>query len=782
MGGQLRLAGVQSLLKQLARKASQKSEPGAQKPEFNSCLCLVTTREPLTDLADFQRRQGSAWGSVLRVDLGNLTDEAGAALLHHAGASRAGAAEIKPDDKELLTASRKVDGHALTLNLLGRFLARAHGGDIRRRDLVKFEEADHTGQGGSTFRVLAAFETWFAGSGQLGARQLTLLRLFGLFDGPADVGCIVALRQPPAIAGLTDPLFESHGGLLGWGQRHDPIPEPEVNTAISFLSDFGLVTIHSDPDKDQRAIDCHPLIREYFAAQVLRQNQPAWVAAHARLCRYLRDSTPQKPEPGLDDIQPLYAAVTHGCHAGLYEEVLEQVFLDRIRRGHVHHSVKVLGAFGNDLAALASFFKRPWDTPVDALPADARAFLLGEAFFCLLGLGRLQEAVRPQRLSLEYAMERGQIYGAGKRAGDLAELLTILGRIEEGVNLSKLAVDMAERLPTYRRPSSDRERTFIEDTEEQRIAACHWGHTHVQAGRTDVAGQCFAKAEELFRRLDVPPLFSRQDYQYCDYLLLNAERCAWKLQLGIQTRALDEVREMVDKFKLAAADEVKSHMDALVQSLRTNRETEFGRAWQSVGDAERFLARATDGMEFMRQWSERHQENELFTGLLAVALDKAFFSLVRSRFILYSSVMSLSISNAMHRSWQAPGPAGICPDLLKCIEENVVSVLDGLRHSAPQPMVPLGLLVSAQRHCLAGNAGSARTDLDEAWDIAARGPMRLHLADIHLHRARLFFRERVYPWESPQDDVAEAEKLIKDCGYHRRDEELADAKRAILDP
>jgi hypothetical protein len=25
-----------------------------------------------------------------------------------------------------------------------------------------------------------------------------------------------------------------------------------------------------------------------------------------------------------------------------------------------------------------------------------------------------------------------------------------------------------------------------------------------------------------------------------------------------------------------------------------------------------------------------------------------------------------------------------------------------------------------------------------------------------------------------------AEKLINDCGYHRRDEELADAKRAIL--
>jgi len=43
-----------------------------------------------------------------------------------------------------------------------------------------------------------------------------------------------------------------------------------------------------------------------------------------------------------------------------------------------------------------------------------------------------------------------------------------------------------------------------------------------------------------------------------------------------------------------------------------------------------------------------------------------------------------------------------------------------------------------------------------------RGPMRLHLADIHLHRAHLFFREKSYPWKSPQDDLAAAGKLGRD--------------------
>ena len=59
-------------------------------------------------------------------------------------------------------------------------------------------------------------------------------------------------------------------------------------------------------------------------------------------------------------------------------------------------------------------------------------------------------------------------------------------------------------------------------------------------------------------------------------------------------------------------------------------------------------------------------------------------------------------------------------------------------------------------------------------------PRILHMADVHLYRARLFFREAEYPWESPRADLAAAEKLINECGYHRRDEELADAKAAIL--
>jgi len=68
----------------------------------------------------------------------------------------------------------------------------------------------------------------------------------------------------------------------------------------------------------------------------------------------------------------------------------------------------------------------------------------------------------------------------------------------------------------------------------------------------------------------------------------------------------------------------------------------------------------------------------------------------------------------------------------------------------------------------------------EAWEITESGPMKLFMADIHLHRARLFFREKEYPWESPEADLKAARKLIEQCGYWRRKEELEDAERVIL--
>lgn len=101
---------------------------------------------------------------------------------------------------------------------------------------------------------------------------------------------------------------------------------------------------------------------------------------------------------------------------------------------------------------------------------------------------------------------------------------------------------------------------------------------------------------------------------------------------------------------------------------------------------------------------------------------------------------------------------------------QAILAVNGLRESGCMDFLPKGLLTAALYHFVRDDPATARTYLDQAHDIAARGPMPLYLADIHLHRARLF-RDKA--------ELAKAAKLIRDLGYGRRYDELADAEAAL---
>jgi hypothetical protein len=114
------------------------------------------------------------------------------------------------------------------------------------------------------------------------------------------------------------------------------------------------------------------------------------------------------------------------------------------------------------------------------------------------------------------------------------------------------------------------------------------------------------------------------------------------------------------------------------------------------------------------------------------------------------------------------------------------AAVSGLRRAGQPQYLPLGLLTLAWLRCLTGLTSSpqagpegAQAELNEAWDIAARGPMRLFLPHIYISRARLLCHKEQYPWESPATDLAAARKLIEQCGYQRRKEELEDAEAAL---
>jgi hypothetical protein len=100
---------------------------------------------------------------------------------------------------------------------------------------------------------------------------------------------------------------------------------------------------------------------------------------------------------------------------------------------------------------------------------------------------------------------------------------------------------------------------------------------------------------------------------------------------------------------------------------------------------------------------------------------------------------------------------------------QITIAVDGIRDSGNIDLLPKALLTAALYHFVRGDDESAHTSLGRAQQIAERGPMPLYLADVHLHRARLF-RNRV--------ELAQARALIEKHGYWRRKEELEDAEEA----
>jgi hypothetical protein len=176
--------------------------------------------------------------------------------------------------------------------------------------------------------------------------------------------------------------------------------------ALKRLRDLRLLAAKDEHRPD--IVDCHPLIREHFGEKLQAKNLKAWQEAHSRLYDYYKN-VPEKDLPDtLEEMEPLFAAVAHGCQAGRHQEVVEEIYWKRIKRGNEHYSTAKLGAFGADLAALSNFFEIVWSEPEKSLPDHEKAVILSWAGFRLRALGRLREAAQPMQAGLEMQRSSGE--------------------------------------------------------------------------------------------------------------------------------------------------------------------------------------------------------------------------------------------------------------------------------------------------------------------------------------------------------------------------------------
>jgi hypothetical protein len=665
--GKLKDLGLHELLRRVA----------ANPPSSCTGLIVITTRTAVIDIDRWRKTSAPV------IELDQLSHVAGVELLKDNGVWGTAA--------QLKEAVAAFDGHALALSLVAGFLKETQNGDVRRRDHIRqIAYDDDDPRHAHAKRVIKSYaDEWLVNQPILDS----IMSLVGLFDRPADVGCLDSLRCNPAINGLT-------GSIVGLGDEN-------WNKAVARLR-AGKLLLPPDPNMPA-ALDAHPLVREWFGERLKENNKDACREAHGRLYEHLRDRTKESDAPTLEELGPLYQAIAHGCRAGRHEEALRQVYMERVCRRRSngdleYYAVQKLGAFSSDLAAISWFFEVPYERPVHTLKAVDRSWVLGQASYFLRMQGRFGEALPPLRAGLRMVDAQQNWGNAAIGAANLCQVEFTLGEISPSAVTARRAIEYADRT----------ENSF-------RMIATRAAYAHIlhSMGKDSDARRLFAKAERLQRQSEprYPLLYSLRGYRYCDFLLDKGDYKA------TSTRAKKLSRWTTDEFPL--------------------------------GD--RALMR-------------------LITGRCALGLALvAFRPVVASR------------------------------DQVRVGHLAIEQAIEGLRASGQSEDIPRGLLARAAfRRSIAEWMGAAR-DVDEVEEIAEPGPMKLVLCDMALERARLAFAqiEAFAPLNGmlekdnpPKPEVQSAEEIgklkgeaekqikiagdyIQTCGYHRRDEELAELKEVL---
>lgn len=463
------------------------------------------------------------------------------------------------------------------------------------------------------------------------------------------------------------------------------------------------------PEARQVPADAHPLIREYFAKQLRDHHAAGHQQAHSRLFDFLCQSTEYQPAT-LDGLQPLYQAVVHGCWAGRQQEACDQVYFDRILRGTGPGGYYSTNQLGAIGANLGAVAAF-FEAPWTRLSPN----LSDPAQAWLLNEAAFCLRALGRLTEAVEPMRAGLEMRIKQQVWKSAAIIASnLSELEVTLGRVGEAVADARRAIAFADRSGDAFQRMA-----RRTAAADALH---QSGERDEARRLFEQAEDM-QREDQPEfdlLYSLRGFRYCDLILAPAERAAWGSVIG-QRRAspFGGVREAEPGDAQPAKGPQPPAAPALAEAER--------RANQALNIA------VKHGLS-----------------LLSVALDH----LTLARVALYRALLD----PIPHSSFDIP---------------HFASALDGLRKADQADELPKALLTAAlQHHCLGGDAEAARRDLDEAQQIAERGPMPLYLADVHLHRARLF-HERA--------ELAQARALIETHGYGRRKEELADAEAAAVD-
>jgi small GTP-binding protein len=521
-GGRFKDVGLAALLRDVERNGLGENS-----------LLIISSRQPLKELQNSPNYQA--------LDLQSLRTEDGIALLK--------SLKVQGLQNELERVVKIYGGHALALVLLGNLLTDFFGGDVNQHvQLPALLKSPHSKARANVHHVerLMTFYSEYWGDD---APERCFLSLLGLLNRPMDEAEKESLIENAEIARPLAAL-----SAMDW------------HGILNNLQEMGLLL-----EKDKNSYDTHPLIRSYFGEQFQNQNPSEWKQAHLVLFEYFQ-RVPKKLQPDtLEELEPLYRAVEHGCLAGEYKKTMEDVYRDRIKRGNEHYSTQKLGAYAQDLTAIAAFFPQGWGRPVSKGLSEAhQGWLLADASFCLMSLGRLSEALEPKMASIKLAEKLKEWITAAIYTENLVDSLLPLGQLKKAQHAAEQTIDFADR---------------TDDQHHQMASRTRLGTSLHRQGDLEAALRQFKEAERMQeeRQPEYPLLYSLPGAWYCALLLaLSKDRAAqeavlergqYALEIAMKNNwlldiAFDHLTIARALFSLQRFDQAKDEFDQAVSGGR----------------------------------------------------------------------------------------------------------------------------------------------------------------------------------------------------------------------
>lgn len=590
-----------------------------------------------------------------------------------------------------------------------------------------------------------------APSGELRLER-AILRIASLFHRPASKLALDRLLAAPAIDGLTDEIAEQLiqappnllTRLLSWSSG--PASSAATTTivtreeadqtwlaAVEHLRELSL--LEPETDANPGGINTSEAIREYVADSFRRSSPTGWREGHSRLFNFYPMLLATPHPRSLAEMEPLYAAIVHGCTAGLHQEAFDRVYVDRMLQHHALFLIKGHAAYDAWLEILRHFFAERWIKPVANLNSDSQQKALAQAGFALRGAGKLRDAMKPIRAAIQLAIAQENWLEASAESQNLSEILSTLGDLDECLIVARDCVTYAERTQNFLRRLSARARL---------------GDALHQQGELRLAARNFRRAERWQRhsRKDLPILISLRHYNYSDLLLALGRhdevrvRGLWTLEVSreFQGMGMGPLDIALDKLTIARAAHAQWRAAQGLQTIPAQP-----------------LTRDEDGDPDAKPGDE---DNTM-------------------RDTLPPSVPSIYVIKR-----QAIEENRNHTDHFDCAIRAFDQAIDELREERQLQYLPAALIARAafRRDC--EDYAAATADLDEAQQISEANEMRLYLADIALDRIRLALAED--PKLSSETIRTEinaqwlrARELIQTCGYRRRASELEDLRQIL---